>query len=380
MRATGSTGILEERTMDVRKSAVDLSSQERDRFLEAVIRLKHRPAPGPVQVSRYDQFVALHRAVMVVIAPGLPAGETVNYGHWNIGFCPWHRKYVREFEKALQAEVPGVTVPYWDWADHEGPDGARKKLFVGQFLASLRAGSPAPVTDSVLRNPVPQAERPTWWPAGADGYPIHPQLQERWRVVLARGTPATSRWPPPQEGVDWLERLVIQHPDVHPFWYFWLALEGSGRPRADLFPTSTVRPRFPNRALPTHNAGHNFIGGHMSGNFSPNDPIFWLHHSNVDRLWANWQARRLQEVPNSTPANHYPPPEEEAPFGDPQPPGHRLDDQMWPWVDDDQRYGVNMPAAQQQLLPDFSDVPATTVRAVLDTETIGYRYAAPEGP
>src|SRR5205085_2080637 len=24
---------------------------------------------------------------------------------------------------------------------------------------------------------------------------------------------------------------------------------------------------------------------------SPNDPIFFLHHSNVDRLWAIWQKR-----------------------------------------------------------------------------------------
>lgn len=23
---------------------------------------------------------------------------------------------------------------------------------------------------------------------------------------------------------------------------------------------------------------------------SPNDPVFFLHHANVDRLWATWQA------------------------------------------------------------------------------------------
>ena len=92
---------LEEPSMDVRKSAVDLSSVERDRFLEALIRLKHRPVPNsPADVSVYDQFVALHGAVFAVLAPGLPPGDTVNFGHWNIGFCAWHRKYLREFEKA----------------------------------------------------------------------------------------------------------------------------------------------------------------------------------------------------------------------------------------------------------------------------------------
>ena len=88
--------------MDIRKSAVDLSAGERDRFLEALIRLKHRPAPnGPAGVSVYDQFVALHGAVFAVLAPGLPPGDTINFGHWNIGFCAWHRKYLREFERAL---------------------------------------------------------------------------------------------------------------------------------------------------------------------------------------------------------------------------------------------------------------------------------------
>jgi tyrosinase len=42
-----------------------------------------------------------------------------------------------------------------------------------------------------------------------------------------------------------------------------------------------------------HNNGHVISGGdngHMSDGMSPLDPIFWLHHCNVDRLWAQWQA------------------------------------------------------------------------------------------
>ncbi len=39
-----------------------------------------------------------------------------------------------------------------------------------------------------------------------------------------------------------------------------------------------------------HNLIHSSIGGDM-GNpmLSPNDPIFYLHHRNVDRHWAKWQ-------------------------------------------------------------------------------------------
>ncbi|MBI3640344.1 MAG: tyrosinase family protein [Thaumarchaeota archaeon] len=40
-----------------------------------------------------------------------------------------------------------------------------------------------------------------------------------------------------------------------------------------------------------HGTVHNFVGGggDMSQNNSPNDPIFWLHHANIDRLWNEWQ-------------------------------------------------------------------------------------------
>jgi tyrosinase len=29
--------------------------------------------------------------------------------------------------------------------------------------------------------------------------------------------------------------------------------------------------------------------GQMAGENSPADPLFWLHHANIDRLWAEWQ-------------------------------------------------------------------------------------------
>lgn len=39
-----------------------------------------------------------------------------------------------------------------------------------------------------------------------------------------------------------------------------------------------------------HNPVHDIIGGIMSTMQSPIDPIFWLHHSNIDRLWVAWVA------------------------------------------------------------------------------------------
>ena len=39
-----------------------------------------------------------------------------------------------------------------------------------------------------------------------------------------------------------------------------------------------------------HNTLHNIVGGVMADMQSPIDPIFWLHHANVDRLWVAWVA------------------------------------------------------------------------------------------
>lgn len=40
-----------------------------------------------------------------------------------------------------------------------------------------------------------------------------------------------------------------------------------------------------------HNSIHVWVGGDMSLSSSPNDPTFFLHHCNVDRIWAAWQER-----------------------------------------------------------------------------------------
>ncbi len=43
-----------------------------------------------------------------------------------------------------------------------------------------------------------------------------------------------------------------------------------------------------------HNGVHAVCGGTMGTMRSPEDPVFWLHHGNVDRLWAEWQLRNPQ--------------------------------------------------------------------------------------
>jgi hypothetical protein len=44
-----------------------------------------------------------------------------------------------------------------------------------------------------------------------------------------------------------------------------------------------------------HNRVHYYVGGTMGPSTSPNDPVFWLHHCYIDKLWADWQRLHPNE-------------------------------------------------------------------------------------
>jgi tyrosinase len=70
-----------------------------------------------------------------------------------------------------------------------------------------------------------------------------------------------------------------------------------------------------------HNLVHMWVGGSMTSMTSPNDPVFWLHHCFMDRLWTDWQMMHQDQ------AKYLPD------GGDPNDPTKRqkLNDPMAPW-------------------------------------------------
>lgn len=56
-----------------------------------------------------------------------------------------------------------------------------------------------------------------------------------------------------------------------------------------------------------HGGVHNALGldnrmnvaGTMATSSSPADPIFWLHHSNIDRIWEEWQNLHIGAKPRN---------------------------------------------------------------------------------
>jgi hypothetical protein len=149
--------------------------------------------------------------------------------HWGSDFLPWHRWFLRHLEQQLQVHQPGVMIPYWDWTrpDSRSIDVEPWKSFFGG--RSNTGGQ----FDS--------------WPyvrAAAPG--MHDHLPE-----LLPGGMGTA---------------IVPRLDNATYAGF-RAIEASGG----------------------HGGGHNWVGGTMAGGGSPADPLFWLHHCNIDRLWATWQ-------------------------------------------------------------------------------------------
>ena len=68
-----------------------------------------------------------------------------------------------------------------------------------------------------------------------------------------------------------------------------------------------MNPQVPPPSL--HNRVHVFVGGDMSPSTSPNDPVFYLNHCNVDRIWEAWMQAppaghgRVYAPPQSAPSS-----------------------------------------------------------------------------
>jgi tyrosinase len=61
---------------------------------------------------------------------------------------------------------------------------------------------------------------------------------------------------------------------------------------------------------PPHGWVHNAVGGTMQTSSSPADPLFWLHHAFVDKIWADWQKTHTSatQKPSNLTETMQPPP------------------------------------------------------------------------
>ncbi len=278
--------------MAIRKSVTRLTEAEKAQYVDGVKLMKAAPPPaGETEAGNlYDFYVVTHRRSMDnETPPGNPRGR--NAAHRGPAFLPWHREFILRYERDLQTLLGDndFGLPYWDWA-----------------------------ADAALSSPTDPEQAAVWRNnfMGGEGNPVSrgPFVASEWTTVPPQaGSTQTSlvrcfgcELPnlPPQDSVNTALRLDVYDSDP------W---------------NTTSSPSFRNflegwsNPSMLHNLVHRWVGGSMLPGTSPNDPVFFLHHCNVDRLWALWQTCH-PTVPYA-PADSV----TTAPLG------HKFSDPMFPW-------------------------------------------------
>ena len=230
----------------IRKNADDLTEDERDRFLSAIVRL------NTVGVDGLIPFLDVQNMHTVQADPEI---------HQRPSFLPWHRAYVLDLERRLQAIDPSVALPYWRF-DEPNPN-----VFTRDFMGvPTRSGE----LDFTATNPLIN------WVSRVAGSG-NPRIRRYNFLVIfdrqgnARETrpfdPATARAVAVSNGqFDTVNLGADPVSGAHSFERF-RRMEGD-----------------------PHGAAHvSFFGQISSAATAPADPLFFLLHCNVDRLWARWQ-------------------------------------------------------------------------------------------
>ena len=202
--------------------------------------------------------------------------------HQSWYFLPWHRGYLLALERQIRHEIEQLGGPHDTWAL--------------PYWNYLEAG----------RGQIPPAFRTPDWPDGVGNNPLF--IEQRWgpmavdptydpnlhvnvnslldRAFTGPGNGGSTGFGGPLTGFNWSqgENGGVEsqpHNVVHG--------QVGGRNLAQFLPLPPPRDQIP-------------VPGLMSvPSTAAFDPIFWLHHCNIDRLWESWNvfpANKISINPN----------------------------------------------------------------------------------
>jgi tyrosinase len=166
--------------------------------------------------------------------------------HGSQSFVHWHRHYIHNYELICGQLIgdPDFALAYWNWS-------AKNGIVPDPFY------DVDPLNVQFWNDPS-NAQSNNWGPD----------------TVVTVGTRALAKGQglqdDPNSGQEFTQPAIDGIKQNTHFNIFTNQLEG-----------------FP------HNDAHVITGGasgHMGDGMSPLDPIFWLHHCNIDRIWAEWQT------------------------------------------------------------------------------------------
>jgi tyrosinase len=248
----------------VRKNAATLTTGERDRFIGALATFN---AKG---LGKFKDIRAMH------VSAALDESHGAGPDDFQDAFLPWHRAYLLDLERELQAIDKSVALHYWRF-DKPGPS-----LFTADFLGeprpsgSVRFASTNPLKDWKSDGTVGFRRVPRFDLGQGAGNTQGPVISEA--ATLAIGTNYTD----------------------------FVTMEGE----------------------PHGHAHTSWTGPINNPATAPNDPLFFMLHCNVDRLWAKWQF--LNKLWNQTSPDAYSFLGKAGDAGATRI-GHNRLDTMWPW-------------------------------------------------
>ncbi|KAK6596644.1 hypothetical protein H4I96_09296 [Botrytis cinerea] len=229
----------------VRREWRTLGTTERQIYLKAVQCLWEQPSRIGLNHSLYEDFPWVH-------------SRMGNFSHNTPAFIAWHRYFLHIYERALreQCGYTGHNV-YWDWSlDWE--DMSKSPIWDsnigfggnGNSHSNKSVGHGHCVTDGPFAN----------------------------RTIQYFGS---------EYGAHCLSRGFI-HGD-HLRTIFGLKVQ----PKA--LEAVLLQPDYESFNLELEEGPHNAIPRAIRGDFlrvtAPNDPVFFLHHTQLDRMWWQWQQQ-----------------------------------------------------------------------------------------
>ncbi|KAK6532574.1 hypothetical protein TWF281_006758 [Arthrobotrys megalospora] len=300
-------------------------------YLQALAAFQAMP---PTERLSYFQIAGIHGE------PFIPWDENTNPNprsrwrgyctHASVLFPTWHRPYLAVFEQILhsimqriaaaypdqelrnryQTAAEAFRIPYWDSAQLKDR-GGRRSLNVPYLctLPKVQVFTPTSAGDTL--KPFEEIDNPLYSYKFVSTKGITSFQDQDGNFFPFASANGTSRYPPPYNSASasqWdngfvdndaiteaLRNLSSLGEDVYRSFttsnYAWYSSTQQSNPPA---------PNSYQSLESIHNEIHGITGGggHMSwntvssfgGDPSRLDPIFWLHHCNVDRLFAIWQA------------------------------------------------------------------------------------------
>ncbi|KAF7919615.1 hypothetical protein EAE99_008467 [Botrytis elliptica] len=223
------------------------SAAEKVNYLDAVQCLRETPSRLHSDYSLYDDFPWVHTNIG-------------NYSHNAAAFVAWHRYFLHSYERALREDCHYTGyLSYWDWSlDWENiahsPVWDNELGFGGNGNPNSEGIDSRGIGQCVVNGPFALLSVPFI-------------SSKHSRHCLSRSFNTTDS----SESLKLQPYMLDQLMDTDDYEEFNLGLEDAA-----------------------HASIPHMIRGDFSMFTAPYDPVFFLHHTQLDRLWWLWQQKDIQ--------------------------------------------------------------------------------------